>query len=62
MRRAEQASWSEAATRADQDRRDSMDAAQSGQAADAVVIDSTALSLDEVIDRIVRLAQRARHA
>jgi cytidylate kinase len=62
IRRAEQANWSEVATRTDQDRRDNMDAAQSGKAADAVVIDSTALSLDEVIDRIVRLAERARHA
>jgi cytidylate kinase len=58
VRRAEQASWSEAATRTDQDRRDSMDAAQSGKAADAVEIDSTALSLDEVIDTIVAMAQR----
>jgi cytidylate kinase len=57
-RRAEQANWSADTTRADQDRRDSMDAAQSGKAADAVEIDSTALSLDEVVDIIVRLAQR----
>ncbi len=58
VRRAEQANWSEAATRTDQDRRDSMDAAQSGKAADAVEIDSTALSLDEVVETIVMLAQR----
>lgn len=58
VRRAEQANWSEATTRVEQDRRDSMDAGQSGKAADAVEIDSTALSLDEVIDKIVRMAQR----
>jgi len=58
VRRAEQANWSEATTRVEQDRRDSMDTAQSGKAADAVEIDSTALSLDEVIDTIVRMAQR----
>ena len=57
-RRAEQASWSAATTRVEQDRRDNMDAAQSGRAADAVEIDSTALSLDEVVDTIVRLARR----
>jgi CMP/dCMP kinase len=56
VRRAAQANWSEAATRTDQDRRDSLDAGQSGKAADAVEIDSTALSLDEVIDKIVRMA------
>jgi len=62
-RRAEQASWSASVTRTEQDRRDSMDAAQSGKAADAVEIDSTARSLDEVIDMIVALAVRkARHA
>ncbi len=58
VRRAEQANWSETATRTDQDRRDSMDAAQSGKAADAVEIDSTALSLDQVIDTIVAMAHR----
>src|SRR6185437_9576426 len=42
-RRAAEASWS---TRADQDRRDRMDAAQSGKAADAVEVDSTGLDLD----------------
>lgn len=56
-RRAEQASWSAAATRADQDRRDRLDAAQSEKATDAVVIDSTGLGLDEVVDTIVRLAR-----
>jgi cytidylate kinase len=43
-RRAEQANWSAATTKADQDRRDSMDAGQSGKAADAVEIDSTSPS------------------
>ena len=57
VRRATQANWSEVATRTEQDRRDGLDAAQSGKAADAVEIDSTALSLDEVIDMIVRMAQ-----
>jgi cytidylate kinase len=62
-RRAEQENWSAATTRAEQDRRDSMDAAQSGKAADAVEINSTALSLDEVVDMIVQVAlKKARHA
>jgi cytidylate kinase len=55
-RRAAEASWS---TRADQDRRDQMDAAQSGKAADAVDIDSTGLSLDEVVGTIVGLVPQA---
>jgi cytidylate kinase len=58
-RRAAEASWSADSTRADQDRRDRMDAAQSGKAADAVEIDSTDLSLDEVVDTIVGLARAA---
>jgi CMP/dCMP kinase len=62
-RRAEQENWSAATTRTEQDRRDSMDAGQSGKAADAIDIDSTSLSLDEVIGEIVQLALRkARHA
>jgi CMP/dCMP kinase len=56
-RRAAEVSWSPAATRADQDLRDRLDAAQSEKAADAVVIDSTGLGLDEVVDTIVRLAR-----
>jgi cytidylate kinase len=57
-RRAAEASWS---TQADQDRRDRMDAAQSGKAADAVEVDSTALDLDEVVGVIVGLAlQKSR--
>ncbi|MGD0062171.1 MAG: (d)CMP kinase [Streptosporangiaceae bacterium] len=57
-RRAEQSRWSQVATRADQDRRDRLDAAQSEKATDAVVIDSTGLSLDEVVDTIVELARQ----
>jgi len=57
-RRAAEASWSPATTRADQDRRDCLDAAHSEKAADAVVIDSTGLGLDEVVDTIVRLARQ----
>jgi cytidylate kinase len=57
-RRAAEADWS---TRADQDRRDRLDAAQSGMAADAVEIDSTGLALDEVVGIIVGLAlQKSR--
>jgi cytidylate kinase len=56
-RRAVEASWSATSTRADQDRRDRLDAAQSDKAADAVEIDSTGLSLDDVVNAIVRLAR-----
>ena len=56
-RRAAEASWSAASTRAEQDRRDRLDAAQSEKAVDAVVIDSTGLELDQVVDTIVRLAR-----
>jgi len=55
-RRSAEASWS---TQADQDRRDRLDAAQSAKAADAVVVDSTGLGLDEVIGRIVGLVPQA---
>jgi len=54
-RRAAEASWS---TRADQDRRDRMDAAQSGKAADAVEVDSTGLDLDGVVGVIVGLVPK----
>ena len=47
---------SAAQTEADQARRDQRDAAQSAMAADAVEIDSTGLSLAEVVARIVALA------
>ena len=50
-------SWSADSTRTEQDRRDRLDAAQSMKAADAVVIDSTRLGLDQVIDLIVGLAR-----
>jgi len=56
-RRAAETSWSSTSTRAEQDRRDRLDAAQSGKADDAVEIDSTQLDLDQVIDIIVRLAR-----
>jgi CMP/dCMP kinase len=57
-RRSAEASWS---TRAEVDRRDRLDAAQSGKAADAVVVDSTGLGLDEVVGIIVGLAlQKSR--
>jgi cytidylate kinase len=52
-RRAAEASWS---TRIEVDRRDRMDAAQSGKAADAVEVDSTGLDLDQVVGIIVGLA------
>jgi cytidylate kinase len=44
-------------TEADQDRRDRLDAAQSAMAADAVLIDSTDLTLVEVINAIIALAR-----
>jgi CMP/dCMP kinase len=62
-RRAAEASWSAVSpqqTQVELDRRDRLDAAQSGKAADAVQIDSTRLDLDQVVDIIVRLAQAAR--
>jgi cytidylate kinase len=55
-RRAAEASWS---TQADQDRRDRMDAAQSGKAADAVEVDSTGLDLDGVVGVIVGLVPKS---
>jgi CMP/dCMP kinase len=60
-RRASEASWSADSTRVEQDHRDRLDAAQSAKADDAVLIDSTRLDLQQVIDIIVRLArERAR--
>jgi CMP/dCMP kinase len=59
-RRAAEADWSATATRVEQDRRDRLDAAQSGKAEDAVEIDSTRLELDQVVDIIVRLAEMVR--
>ena len=55
-RRTAEASWS---TRADQDRRDRLDTAQSGKAGDAVEIDSTGLGLDEVVGIIVGLVPQS---
>jgi len=45
-------------TRTEQERRDRMDAGQSGRAPDAVAIDSTALGVAEVIGEIVSLARQ----
>ena len=62
-RRAAEASWSPVSprqTQVEQDRRDRLDAPQSGKAADAVEIDSTRLDLNQVVGIIVRLAQVAR--
>ena len=56
-RRATEASWSASSTLVDQDLRDRLDAAQSAKADDAVLIDSTRLDLQQVIDIIVRLAR-----
>jgi cytidylate kinase len=56
-RRAAETSRPASATQSEQDRRDRLDAAQSMKAADAVVIDSTLLELDQVIDLIVGLAR-----
>lgn len=44
-------------TEADQARRDRLDAAQSAKAEDAVLIDTTELTLDAVIEAITRLAR-----
>ena len=56
VRHAGDQGTSVADTEADQDRRDRLDAAQSAMAADAVLIDSTDLTLAEVIDAITGLA------
>ena len=48
---------SHAQTEADQDRRDRLDAAQSAMAHDAVLIDSTDMTLAEVIEQITGLAR-----
>ena len=53
---AAEASWS---TQAEVDRRDRMDAAQSGKAADAVEVDSTGLDLDGVVGVIVGLVPKS---
>ena len=51
-----------ALTQAEQQRRDQADAAQMAKAPDAVLIDSTALDLDEVISVIVGLARQRADA
>jgi cytidylate kinase len=56
-RRAAELSADAGETEAAQARRDRLDAAQSEKAADALLIDATELSLDEVIGEIARLAR-----
>lgn len=56
-RRAAERSTEVDATEADQARRDRLDAAQSAKAEDAVIIDGTDLTLDEVIGEIASLAR-----
>jgi cytidylate kinase len=56
-RRAGEQGTSVAETEAAQDRRDRLDAAQSAMAHDAVLVDSTDLTLAEVIDMITGLAR-----
>src|SRR3984957_20014619 len=51
-----------ALTQAEQQRRDQADAAQMAKARDAVLIDSTALNLDEVVSVIVGLARQRADA
>ena len=56
-RRAAEVSADAVETEAAQARRDRLDAAQSEKAADALLIDATDLTLDEVIEKITRLAR-----
>lgn len=56
LRRAPEVGATVEVTESDQARRDRLDAAQSAMAEDAVLIDSTDLTLREVIDEIARLA------
>ena len=56
-RRAAELSADAGETEAAQARRDRLDAAQSEKAADALLLDATELSLDEVIGEIARLAR-----
>ena len=56
-RRAAELSADAVATEADQARRDRLDTAQSEKAADALVLDATDLTLDQVINEITRLAR-----
>jgi CMP/dCMP kinase len=57
LRRAPEVGATVEVTESDQARRDRLDAAQSAMAEDAVLIDSTDLTLREVIDEIARLAR-----
>ena len=56
-RRAAEMSADAAETEAAQARRDRLDAAQSEKAADALLLDATDLSLEQVIEEIARLAR-----
>lgn len=56
-RRAAELSSDAAETEAAQARRDRLDAAQSEMAADAMLVDATDLTLEEVIEKITRLAR-----
>jgi cytidylate kinase len=56
-RRAAELSADAGETEASQARRDRLDAAQSEMAADALLLDATDLTLDEVIEKITRLAR-----
>jgi CMP/dCMP kinase len=56
-RRAAELSADTGETEAAQARRDRLDAAQSEMAADALLLDATDLTLDEVIEKITRLAR-----
>jgi cytidylate kinase len=58
LRRAAEHGTGVDVTQADQARRDMLDAAQSVMARDAVLIDATDLTLDEVIGEITRLARK----
>jgi CMP/dCMP kinase len=61
-RRAAEISADASETEAAQTRRDRLDAAQSEKAADALLLDATDLTLDQVIEEIARLArERAKN-
>jgi CMP/dCMP kinase len=61
-RRAAELAADTAETEAAQTRRDRLDAAQSEKAADALLLDATDLTLDEVIEEIARLARKTQLA
>jgi cytidylate kinase len=60
-RRATELGGDAAATEAAQARRDRLDAAQSEKAADALLLDATDLTLEQVIEEITRLARERSH-